>query len=171
MSTRSQYPRGSWPYRSRHEHSCSKHPLTILVFDKFNGQFNQTKSMERDNDLGCVVSVLESLMDNTIPLIVRVGHVRPRIVCSSQSAPWTVMVNEEPRINVLPRRWLNSTGEKVRETWRAALRAVIGTVVFRPGISQVSGCPVARIKADTRGGYAGRDRMAVTIGVRRGRGN
>jgi hypothetical protein len=96
--------------------------------------------MEQD-DLECVVSVLESLMDNTIPLIVRVGHVQPRIVCSSQSAPWTVMVNnsEEPRINVLPRRWLNSTGEKVREMWRAALRAVIGTVVFRPGISQVSG--------------------------------
>ena len=94
--------------------------------------------MEQD-DLDCVVSVLESLMDNTIPLIVRVGHVRSRIVCSSQSAPWTVMVNEEPRINELPRRWLNLSGEKVREMWRAALRAVIGTIVFRPGISQVSG--------------------------------
>ncbi|KAH9050483.1 hypothetical protein EDB84DRAFT_1449184 [Lactarius hengduanensis] len=94
-----------------------------------------TKSMEQD-DLECVVSVLESLMDNTIPLVVRVGHVQPRIVLSSHSALWTAVVNEEPRINVLPRRWLNSTGEKVRETWHAALRAVIGTVVFRPGITQ-----------------------------------
>ena len=89
-------------------------------------------------DIECVVFVLESLMDNTIPLVVRVGHVRPSIVCSSQSAPWTIVVNEEPRINVLPRRWLNSAGEKVQELWRSALRAVIGTVVFRPGISQVS---------------------------------
>lgn len=100
--------------------------------------------MEQD-DTECVVSVLESLMDNTIPLVVRVGHVRPRIVCSSRSAPWTIVVNEEPRINVLPRRWLNSAGEKVRELWRSALRAVIGTVVFRPGISQVS-----RAKAPSR---------------------
>ena len=90
------------------------------------------------DDAECVVSVSESLMNNTIPLIVRVGHVRPRIVCSSQSAPWTVVVHEEPRINVLPRRWLNTTGEKVGELWRAALRAVIGIVVFRPGISQAS---------------------------------
>ncbi len=94
-------------------------------------------SIEQD-ELECVVSVLESLMDNTIPLVVRVGHVRSRIVCSRQSSPWTVVVVEEPRINVLPRRWLNPLGEKVRETWRAALRAVIGIVVFRPGVSQVS---------------------------------
>ncbi|KAH9081834.1 hypothetical protein EDB83DRAFT_588048 [Lactarius deliciosus] len=106
------------------------------------GWFAQSNAKERESveqdDLECVISVLESLMDNVIPLVVRVGHVQPRIVLSSHSAPWTVVVNEEPRINVLPRRWLNSTGEKVRETWHAALRAVIGTVVFRPGISQVS---------------------------------
>ncbi|KAH9178894.1 hypothetical protein EDB89DRAFT_2111752 [Lactarius sanguifluus] len=113
-----------------------------------------TKSMEQD-DLECVVSVLESLMDNAIPLVIRVGHVQPRIVLSSHSAPWTVVVNEEPRINVLPRRWLNTTGEKVRETWHAALRAVIGTVVFRPGISQ------AEIIWRLRSVYDGAEVLAV----------
>jgi oxalate---CoA ligase len=77
-------------------------------------------------------------MDSPIPPITFVGHSRPRVVCSHQSEAWTVTVNEEPRINVLPRRWLDLRGIKVRETWRAALRAVIGTMVFRPGIPQVS---------------------------------
>ncbi|KAI0304649.1 hypothetical protein BC826DRAFT_977421 [Russula brevipes] len=67
-----------------------------------------------------VLSALTSLMDSTVPLV----------------APWTVTISEEPRINVLPRRWLDVRGAKIREVWRAALRAVIGTVVFRPGISQ-----------------------------------
>jgi len=85
-----------------------------------------------------VLSVLTSLMDNPIPLIVLVGHSRPLIVSARQSDAWTVAVREEPRTNVLPRRWLDVRGVKMREMWRAALRAVIGTIVFRPGISQVS---------------------------------
>jgi oxalate---CoA ligase len=90
-------------------------------------------------DSATILPVLASLMDDgPVPPIIFVGHSRPRVVCSRQSEAWTVMVKEEPRINVLPRRWLDLRGIKVRETWRAALRAVIGTIVFRPGISQVS---------------------------------
>ena len=85
-----------------------------------------------------VLTVLKSLMDRPIPPITFVGHSRLRVVSSRQSDAWTVTVSEEPRINVLPRRWLDLRGVKVRETWRAALRAVIGTIVFRPGIPQVS---------------------------------
>ena len=76
-------------------------------------------------------------MDNPIPLVVPVGHSRPLVVGARHSAAWAVTVSEEPRINVLPRRWLDVRGVKVRETWRAAMRAVIGILVFRPGISQV----------------------------------
>ena len=84
-----------------------------------------------------VLSALASLMDNPIPLVVLVGHSRPLIVGARQLVAWTVTVSEEPRINVLPRRWLDVRGVKVRETWRAAMRAIIGILVFRPGISQV----------------------------------
>ena len=76
-------------------------------------------------------------MDDPTPLVVLVGHSRPLVVGARQSAAWTVTVSEEPRMNVLPRRWLDVRGAKVRETWRAAMRAVIGILVFRPGVSQV----------------------------------
>ena len=89
------------------------------------------------------LSALSSLMDNPVPLVVVTGHSRSLVVCARQSAAWTVTVSEEPRINVLPRRWLDLRGVKVRETWRAAMRAVIGILVFRPGISQVRDWRVA----------------------------
>jgi oxalate---CoA ligase len=76
-------------------------------------------------------------MDSPVSLITLVGHSGLRVVCSRHSEAWVVTVNEEPRINILPRRWLDIRGIKVQETWRAALRAVLGTIVFRPGISQV----------------------------------
>lgn len=90
---------------------------------------------------GCteaVLSTLSSLMNNSIPLVVLAGHSRALAVSARHSDAWTVTVSEEPRMNVLPRRWFDTTGVKLRDTWRAALRAVIGTIVFRPGISQVS---------------------------------
>ncbi|KAF8506874.1 hypothetical protein F5888DRAFT_45373 [Russula emetica] len=82
------------------------------------------------------LAALASLMDNPIPLVVPVGHSQPLVVDARQAVAWTVTVSEEPRINVFPRRWLDVKGGKVRETWRAAMRAVTGILVFRPGISQ-----------------------------------
>ena len=97
----------------------------------------QTNSMGAGGSAETALSALASLMDNPIPLIVLVGHSRPLVVGARQSVAWSVAVSEEPRINVLPRRWLDVRGAKVRETWRAAMRAIIGILVFRPGISQV----------------------------------
>jgi hypothetical protein len=112
-------------------------------------------------------------MNNPIPLVVLVGHSRALIVSARHSGAWTVTVSEDPRMNVLPRRWLDMTGVKLRDTWRAALRAVIGTVVFRPGISQVRDqqdtTQVVRQKLIGCGvGTTGRDSVAVAICVRPG---
>jgi oxalate---CoA ligase len=96
-------------------------------------------------------------MNNPIPLVVLVGHSRVLVVSAHHSGAWTVTVSEEPRINMLPRRWLDTTGAKMRDTWRAALRAVIGTIVFRPGISQV------RDRTDTSR-EVDSDGMCVTTG-------
>ncbi|KAI0274891.1 hypothetical protein BC834DRAFT_850125 [Gloeopeniophorella convolvens] len=85
---------------------------------------------------GSALSVIDSLMDHSTPLVVRVGHAQLLFVSAHQSEPWTVTVSEDPRTNLLPRRWLDVKGRKVQETWRAALRAVMGTIVYRPGISQ-----------------------------------
>ena len=38
---------------------------------------------------------------------------------------------------VFPRRWLDIYGRKLKEVWEAAVRAVLGLVLLRPGISQV----------------------------------
>jgi oxalate---CoA ligase len=120
------------------------HISTLIVsalhrFDdgKPNSRATQTNTMGAGGSAETALSALASLVDNPIPLVVLVGHSRPLVVGARQSVAWTVTVSEEPRINVLPRRWLDVRGAKVRDTWRAAMRAIIGILVFRPGISQV----------------------------------
>ena len=107
-------------------------------------------------------------MNSTIPLVVLVGHSRALAVSARHSDAWTVAVSEEPRMNVLPRRWFDTTGVKLRDTWRAALRAVIGTIVFRPGISQVSNDRAATSREAEVDVITGRNSVAVTISVRPG---
>jgi hypothetical protein len=111
--------------------------LYNLVMTNSNGQSNQTNTMGAGGSAETALTTLASLIDSPIPLVVLVGHTRPLVVSARQSVAWTVTVSEEPRINVLPRRWLDLRGVKMREAWRAAMRAVIGVLVFRPGISQV----------------------------------
>jgi len=100
-------------------------------------KLTQTNTVGAGGSAETALAALASLMDNPIPLVVPVGHSRPLVVDARQAVAWTVTVSEEPRINVFPRRWLDVKGGKVRETWRAAMRAVTGILVFRPGISQV----------------------------------
>jgi hypothetical protein len=114
--------------------------LYQLMMANLIAKSTQTNTMGAGGSAETALSALASLMDNPIPLIVLVGHSRPLVVGARQSVAWTVTVSEEPRINVFPRRWLDVRGAKVREIWRAAMRAVIGILVFRPGISQVRNC-------------------------------
>lgn len=66
-----------------------------------------------------------------------VGYNNTLLVSSAHAASWTVALSDSPLIRVFPRRWLDIFGKKVIDVWEAALRAVIGAIVFRPGISQV----------------------------------
>lgn len=43
-----------------------------------------------------------------------------------------------PLALIFPRRWLDVHGRRIAEIWEAACRAVMGIVIFRPGITQVS---------------------------------
>ncbi|KAJ3853299.1 hypothetical protein EV368DRAFT_39211 [Lentinula lateritia] len=66
-----------------------------------------------------------------------VGYNNTLLVSSAHAASWTVALCDSPSIRIFPRRWLDIFGKKVIDVWKAALRAVIGAIVFRPGISQV----------------------------------
>ena len=71
------------------------------------------------------------------PLCYWVGYTHPVLVSRPHIAEWTVSIpGLTPRL-VFPRRWLNIKGEKMSEVWNAGLRAVVGVLIARPGISQV----------------------------------
>ncbi|THH21010.1 hypothetical protein EW146_g465 [Bondarzewia mesenterica] len=93
---------------------------------------NQLNAYGR-NDL---LSVMEQLMDITVPLIVCAGYSTLVIVSSLYARTWTVSVSEENPARVFPRRWLDISGHKMADIWDAAQRAVMGLIVYRPGISQ-----------------------------------
>jgi len=39
-------------------------------------------------------------------------------------------------MRTFPRRWLDLAGKTVPDVWESALKAVVGVVAFRPGVSQ-----------------------------------
>lgn len=84
------------------------------------------------------MSVMEQLMEDTVPLIFCAGYATLLVVSSAYARAWAVTVSAEPPMRVFPRRWIDISGRKMVDVWDAALRAVIGTIVYRPGISQVS---------------------------------
>ncbi|KAG6814043.1 hypothetical protein H0H92_003893 [Tricholoma furcatifolium] len=61
------------------------------------------------------------------------GQEDDRVVCSIVIL---VLVSENPATRILPRRWLDISGRKVVDFWEAAVKAVMGVVVFRPGLTQ-----------------------------------
>lgn len=73
-----------------------------------------------------------------LPQIYWTGYESLVLISAHAVAKWSVLVSREPLINAFPRRWLDIRGVKVPDFWQAALRAVMGLIIFRPGISQVS---------------------------------
>jgi oxalate---CoA ligase len=84
-----------------------------------------------------VYLLIRGMLNSSPPLLIETGYSSAVLVSSLFLQPWTVIVSGSPRTRVFPRRWLDVIGVKVPEFWEAALRAVIGVIVFRPGVSQV----------------------------------
>ena len=59
------------------------------------------------------------------------------LVHSAFLEKWTVIVSESPLTRSHPRRWDDIEGQRIPSYWEAALRSVMGVVIFRPGITQV----------------------------------
>lgn len=83
------------------------------------------------------MSVVERMTETSVPLLFWSGYSCATLFSAAYLREWSLLISEEPRVRIFPRRWLGLTGEKVLDVWDAALKAVVGLVVFRPGISQV----------------------------------
>ncbi|KDQ54862.1 hypothetical protein JAAARDRAFT_352005 [Jaapia argillacea MUCL 33604] len=81
--------------------------------------------------------IVGAMTDGICPLAFWAGYSTVVLVSSSYLRSWTVVVSEDPMTRVFPRRWLDIQGCKIRDIWDAALRAVMGVVLFRPGVLQV----------------------------------
>ena len=84
--------------------------------------------------------LVRRLTSSKYPLCYWVGYGHPVLVDRRHIQDWTVLLPGSPLHLVFPRRWLNIKGEIMEDIWAAGLRAVVGVLVNRPGIPQVSFC-------------------------------
>ncbi|KAF9269944.1 hypothetical protein L218DRAFT_888243 [Marasmius fiardii PR-910] len=82
-----------------------------------------------------LLPVIGKLLAEPHPPLYWAGYTTPVLVAPAHLKKWTVVVQESPLMRIFPRRWLSTCGLKTMEVWKAGLRAVIGGIVFRPGIS------------------------------------
>lgn len=71
------------------------------------------------------------------PLIHWTGYDALVLVSAHYVSKWAVIVSRDPLTSIFPRRWLDIQGKRIADFWQSALRAVMGMVIFRPGIPQV----------------------------------
>jgi hypothetical protein len=83
------------------------------------------------------LSIVKKLTESSVPLLFWAGYSTLVLVSSAYLKTWTVLASESPSTRIFPRRWLDISGLKIVDFWEAALRAVMGVIIFRPGISQV----------------------------------
>jgi transcription factor C subunit 3 len=112
-----------------------------------------------------VLNAIQELTETTVPLVYWTGYASLVIVTTPFIKYWSTTISETPLQRVFPRRWLDSDGRKIREFWKAALKAVLGLVIFRPGISLVGISQRPVFLASTHHTFADRDQMAFAINI------
>ncbi|KIM47907.1 hypothetical protein M413DRAFT_439604 [Hebeloma cylindrosporum] len=80
--------------------------------------------------------LINQLIEAEVPQLYWTGYDSLVLTTAQHVAKWSVVVSKSPLINEFPRRWLDIKGTKIADFWQAALRAVMGLVIFRPGITQ-----------------------------------
>ncbi|KAJ7462797.1 hypothetical protein B0H11DRAFT_2054384 [Mycena galericulata] len=81
-------------------------------------------------------AVVRRMADWATPLMFWTGYASLVLVASSHLRTWTVQISAEPMTRIFPRRWIDMSGSKVMDRWEAATRAVMGVLVFHPGVTQ-----------------------------------
>lgn len=84
-----------------------------------------------------ILPVVHRLTGTAIPLLHWMGYSSLHLVSSAHIRNWTVLISEEPVVRAIPKRWFDISGSKIMDVWEAAMRAVMGVIVFHPGIPQV----------------------------------
>ena len=84
-----------------------------------------------------VYDVMDKIISQRIPLFFWTGYLSVVLVSSTYLQTWSIVVPIS-EVTVKPRRWIDIRGSQVPEVWEAGLRAVMGTIVSRPAITQVS---------------------------------
>ncbi|KAF7306563.1 B-block-TFIIIC domain-containing protein [Mycena indigotica] len=79
---------------------------------------------------------VRKLTDCKLPLLFWTGYKSLLLVASVYLRKWSILISQDPMMRVFPRRWLDMTGNKISDRWEAAARAVMGVLVFHPGITQ-----------------------------------
>lgn len=92
-----------------------------------------------------VLPLVHRMIESPTPQWFWTGYSSPVLVSSMYLQAWTVVISDNPRTLVFPRRWLDLAGQKILDLWQAALKAVIGVITFRPGVSQVCFCSCHRL--------------------------
>ncbi|KAF5355772.1 hypothetical protein D9756_004049 [Leucocoprinus leucothites] len=83
-----------------------------------------------------LLNAIQTLSKATVPLVYWTGYISLVLVSAPFIKHWSIKICETPLQRVFPRRWLDTEGCRIVEFWEAALKAVLGLVIFRPGISQ-----------------------------------
>ncbi|KAK2461682.1 hypothetical protein APHAL10511_006145 [Amanita phalloides] len=81
-------------------------------------------------------NTVHHLIDAAIPIIFWTGYDTTVLAHSIYLSKWTVIVSDDPLTRLHPRRWYDIEGYRIPAYWEAALRCVMGLVIFRPGITQ-----------------------------------
>lgn len=84
-----------------------------------------------------VLTLVHRMTELSPPLLFWAGYLSSVLVSSAYLRAWTVLISEKPSVRIFPRRWLNLAGQNVPDVWESALKAVVGVIAFRPGVSQV----------------------------------
>jgi len=77
------------------------------------------------------------MTESPVALLFWTGYSSIVVVSSAFIKHWTVRVSESPAKRIFPRRWIDISGAIVVDFWESALRAVLGVIIFRPGLTQV----------------------------------
>ncbi|KAJ3509802.1 hypothetical protein NLJ89_g5025 [Agrocybe chaxingu] len=83
-----------------------------------------------------IMPLVIQLTEADVPQAYWVGYDTLVLIAANAIPKWSVVVSDNPLVHVFPRRWLDINGQRVGDFWQAALRAVMGGVIFRPGITQ-----------------------------------
>lgn len=87
-----------------------------------------------------IAAAIDHLTNATIPLAFWSGYTKIVLVSSEFLKAWTapVLLSEGALTQVFPRRWLDINGRELADVLESAHRAVMGVILFKPGITEVS---------------------------------